>query len=239
MSALQVGRGAVAALVGEDGLAVARRRTASRGSWTAPSARARSSRRGPRRTDRARGSARRSAPPSGRLSLALTPTKAISLPRLGGELLQDRQLRAARPAPGGPLVDHDGVAAQLAQARLEVLRACRPGSRWPDRAARPAARAPRRARAAPARGRTLAVLPGCGPVPACLRQADDKDGHEGDGGEQHQGPFHRRSGSHTGAALRHGCFNGSHSRAARFEGAQPLRHPARRRAREGFTGRRT
>src|SRR4051794_40615016 len=68
---------------------------------------------------------------------------------------------------------------------------------------------------------------------ARLGQADDYDGDHGDRGEQHQGPVHRRPGSHTGATFRPGCFNGR-TREQQNRGGAPQRHPARRRARESF-----
>ena len=227
----QVGRGAVAALVGEDGLPAARRRTASRGSSTAPSASGRSAPTGPRRTGRAPGSvaAKRSA--AGRLSRALRPTNAISLPRV-----VETCWKSGNSARQGP--HHEAhLLITTGWPRSSRMRASNaavpPSSSWLDWSCRAAsgAGAPARSFWAAARSKRPPDRPG-GVGPAGLRQSDDNDGHDGDGGEQHQGPLHRQSGSHTGDGLRSGCFNGRTRGRQIPRGLQPQRLPARCRARE-------
>ena len=163
----QVGRRAVAALVGEDGPCRARRRTASRGSSTAPSARGRSARQGPRRTGTAR-VPRGEALGRGPLVARVDADEGDLLAALGRELLEDRELGAAGPAPRAHLLITTGW--PRSRAGAPRTRPCRPrAARWTARAARPAARARRRGPAWRRRDRSSRCPPGPHPCPGCVR----------------------------------------------------------------------
>ena len=167
------------------------------------------------------------------LSPALTPEEGDRLAALGRHALEDRELRPARAAPRGPLVDHDGMAAQRAQPRVErvgpalaaarglgVQRGERSGALPPAPAWRPRGRS----RGVLAR-RVLRSAPARRVRPSRLRQPDDQHGDEGGDGEQRQGA------TSSPSRVAHRCsppvrlLQWTHSRAGDSEAGQRSNTP--------------
>ena len=118
----------------------------------------------------------------GPLVLRVDAEEGDLLAALGRDLLEDRELGSARPAPGRPLVDHGGVALELVDPAVEGLGAAVERWRSTARAARRAERARRRARAWPARGRRR-WSPAARSSAAGLGQPDHHDGDQGEGSQ--------------------------------------------------------
>ena len=127
MSCGQGGLGRVRALVDVDRACRSRRRRPCRGG---PSRRspARSCPSGPRSSGYGTGYCLRKSRALPSLSLESTPRNATCLPSFTPWRLEERELRAAGPAPRRPRVHHDRVAAQLRERALE--RVVPPGSSW-------------------------------------------------------------------------------------------------------------